>query len=264
MIKLTGIPYDQNSSFLKGPFLAPARIRLMYKEGSANSFAENGMEIKDGFAYEDIGDLAFDDIRPEKAFATIKNHIALLLKNEHKVISLGGDHSVSYPIIDAFTDKYKNLHILHLDAHGDLYDNFDNNPYSHASPFARIMETGKAASLTQAGIRTLTTHQKQQAEKFGVTIIEMKNFSFDFVKKLSSPLYISLDIDVLDPAYAPGISHHEPGGLSTRELLHIIQQINVPIVGADIVEYNPIRDVNNMTAMVAYKLMKELINKMTN
>jgi len=75
-------------------------------------------------------------------------------------------------------------------------------------------------------------------------------------------LYISLDLDVLDPAFAPGISHHEPGGLSTRELITIIQSIPVEIIGADIVEYNPVRDVNNMTAMVAYKLMKEIVSKM--
>jgi len=262
MIKIIGIPYDNNSSFLKGPALAPARIRLMDKDGSANAFAENGIDIKDGIAYHDAGDIFFDDIDPEKAFTKIKNSISELLKDDHKTICLGGDHSVTYPVIDSFLEKHPNLHILHLDAHGDLYDSFDNNPFSHASPFARIMELGKVQSLTQAGIRTLTTHQKEQAKKFGVNIIEMKDFNSDFTFKLSSPLYISLDIDVLDPAFAPGVSHHEPGGLSTRELIKIIQQINVPIVGADIVEYNPVRDINNMTAMVAYKLLKELISKM--
>lgn len=262
MIRLIGIPYDNNSSFLKGPSLAPPRIRLMDSDGSANSFAENGLEIKNAVNYLDEGDIAFTDINPAKAFTTIKQKIKHLLTNDDKVISLGGDHSISYPVIDAFTEKYETLNILHLDAHADLYDNFDNNPYSHASPFARIMETGKINALTQVGIRTLNTHQKEQAEKFGVKIIEMKNFSFDFITTLKSPLYISLDMDVLDPAFAPGISHHEPGGISSRELITIIQRITVPIVGADIVEYNPVRDINNMTAMVAYKLLKELISKM--
>jgi len=141
--------------------------------------------------------------------------------------------------------------------------NFDNNPFSHASPFARIMEQGRVQSLTQVGIRTLNTHQQAQAKKFGVTFIEMKDFNYEFIEKLASPLYISLDLDVLDPAFAPGVSHHEPGGLSARELLTIIQKIKVPVTGADIVEYNPIRDINNMTAMVAYKLMKELISIMS-
>lgn len=264
MIKLIGIPYDNNSSFLKGPALAPPGIRLMDTEGSANVFAENGLEIKQGIAYSDEGDIVFNDIHPANAFKTIKSKITELLSDGSKILSLGGDHSISYPVIDAFSDKYAKLNILHLDAHGDLYENFDNNPYSHASPFARVMETGKINSLTQVGIRTLTTHQREQAKKFGVRIVEMKDFNYSFIATLQSPLYISLDIDVLDPAFAPGISHHEPGGMSTRELLKIIQQINVPVVGADIVEYNPVRDVNNMTAMVAYKLMKELIGKMSN
>ena len=90
----------------------------------------------------------------------------------------------------------------------------------------------------------------------------MKDFNTDFISSLQAPLYISLDIDVLDPAFAPGISHHEPGGMSTRQLIEIIQQIKVPIVGADIVELNPKRDIKNMTAMVAYKLFKELASKM--
>jgi|SRR5579871_576799 len=264
MIKVTGIPYDANSSFLKGPAFAPARIRLMDTEGSANAFSESITEIKEGINYIDTGDLFFENTNAAKAFATIKTHIGKLLEDGSKIISLGGDHSVSYPIIDAFAEKFGKLNILHLDAHADLYADFDNNPFSHASPFARIMETGKINSLTQVGIRTLTTHLKDQAKKFGVTVIDMINFNYDFIKTLQSPLYISLDIDVLDPAFAPGISHHEPGGLSTRELLNIIQQLNGPsIVGADIVEYNPARDVNNVTAMVAYKLLKELIAKMS-
>lgn len=263
MIKIKGIPYDYNSSFLKGPALAPARIRLMDKDGSANAFAENGREIKEGLAYQDEGDILFDDVRPAVAFNTIKNSISRLLKDDHRIISLGGDHAVSYPVIDAFSEKYNNLHVLHLDAHCDLYENFDDNPFSHASPFARIMEQCKVQSLTQVGIRTLNAHQQAQAKKFGVTIIEMKDFSYEFIEKLASPLYISIDLDVLDPAFSPGVSHHEPGGLTTRELLTIVQKIKVPVFGADIVEYNPIRDINNMTAMVAYKLMKELISIMT-
>ena len=262
MIKLIGIPYDANSSFLKGPSFAPQRIRLMDVEGSANAYAENGLEIKEGVNYTDCGDISFENTNAAKAFKTIQKRIKKLLKDDSKVLSLGGDHSVSYPIISAFADKYDGLNILHLDAHADLYDDFDNNPFSHASPFARLMESGKINSLTQVGIRTLNTHQKEQADKFGVKVIEMKDFNLDFIKDLKGPLYISLDLDVLDPAFAPGISHHEPGGMNTRDLISIIQNISVEVVGADIVEYNPVRDIHNMTAMVGYKMMKELMAKM--
>lgn len=262
MIKLIGVPYDANSSFLRGPAQAPPRIRLMDTDGSANRFCEQGKEIKKGESYKDLGDLSFADDDPQLAFATISQKIKEELHGGNKIICFGGDHSISFPIIDAFTSKYNNLNVLHLDAHGDMYDNFDNNPFSHASPFARLMEKGMLKSLTQVGIRTLTTHQKEQASRFRAEVIEMKDFHYGFLKKLQGPLYISLDLDVLDPAFAPGVSHHEPGGLSSRQLLTIIQSIKVPIVGADIVEYNPVRDLNNMTAMVAYKLFKELVSGM--
>jgi arginase len=262
MIKAIGIPFDGNSSFLKGPALAPPRIRLMDTDGSANAFAENGTAIIKGENYVDLGDLSFTDTNPAIVYNTIKNKIQQELIPGSKIICFGGDHSVSFPIIEAYAEKYKNLNVLHLDAHADLYDNFDNNPYSHASPFARLMEKNILQSLTQAGIRTFNTHQREQADRFGVKVVEMKNFNYDFIQTLRSPLYISLDLDVLDPAFAPGISHHEPGGLTTRELINIIQSISVSIVGADIVEYNPTRDINNMTAMVAYKLFKELVSMM--
>jgi agmatinase len=262
MIKLIGIPYDANSSFLKGPALAPNRIRLIEKEGSANSYSEHGLEIKEGLNYMDIGDIFFKESNPKTAYQNIVDSVSDAISDGSKVISIGGDHSVTYPIVTAFTKFYDNMHILHLDAHGDLYDNFDNNPYSHASPFARIMESSKIATLTQVGIRSMTQHQREQARRFNVSIIEMKDFHTNFLSTLSSPLYISVDIDVLDPAFAPGVSHHEPGGMTTRELFYILQNIKADIVGADIVEYNPTRDINHTTAMVGYKVLKELVAKM--
>jgi agmatinase len=262
MIKLLGIPFDANSSFLRGPAYAPPRIRLMDADGSANRFAENGLEIVEGKNYIDLGDLKFADSNPNLAFETIREKVAKHLTDDDKLILFGGDHSVTFPIIEAYSEKFEGLNLLHFDAHPDIHHNFDNNPFSHASPFARIMERGKVNSLTQVGIRTFSTHQREQVQKFGVNSIEMKDFNYNFIAELKSPLYISLDIDVLDPAFAPGISHHEPGGLSTREVIKIIQSIDCKIVGADIVEYNPMRDVNNMTAMVAYKLFKEIAAKM--
>jgi arginase len=262
MLKLIGICYDGNSSYLKGPAEAPARIRLMDSEGSANSYTENGTEILKDWNYLDLGDLHFEEEEPLQAYHLIKEKISRELSGSDKICCLGGDHSISYPIIETHCQLYKNLHLLHFDAHADLYEKFDDNPFSHASPFARILEKNLVKSLTQVGIRTLNSHQREQVKRYGVRVIEMRNFSFDFIKDLNGPLYVSLDLDVLDPAFAPGISHHEPGGLSSRELIRLIQKISVPVIGADIVEYNPKRDLNNMTAMVAFKLMKELFAKM--
>jgi len=155
-----------------------------------------------------------------------------------------------------------NLTILHLDAHPDLYDELDNNRVSHACPFARIMEAGLAQRLVQAGIRTLNGPQKAQAERFGVEIIEMRDWQPGMLLNLAGPLYLSLDMDALDPAFAPGVSHHEPGGFSTRQVIQIIQEIDVPLVGADIVELNPVRDPLGVTTAVAAKLLKEIVSKL--
>lgn len=262
MIKLIGVPYDDNSTFAKGPALAPPKIRQMDTGGSANRFCEFGIEIAEDKNYVDLGDINFEGLNRAEVYEKIKSTILNELTPNDKILSLGGDHSVSFPLIEAYAQKYPNLHVLHLDAHADLYDDFEGNPFSHASPFARLMEKNILKSLTQVGVRTLNTHQQHQADEFGVKIVEMKDLNFNFVSALEGPLYISLDLDVLDPAYAPGISHHEPGGMSSRQLISIIQQINVPIVGADIVELNPTRDINDATAMIAYKLFKEIAYKM--
>jgi arginase family enzyme len=125
------------------------------------------------------------------------------------------------------------LSILHFDAHPDLYDDFRGNPHSHASPFARIMETKLAQRLVQVGIRNMNGHQREQAERFGVEVIEMKNLQDGLELQFDTPVYVSVDMDGLDPAFAPGVSHREPGGLTTRQVIEIIQSIGTPVVGAD-------------------------------
>ncbi len=262
MIKLLGIPFDANSSYLRGAANGPSKLRFVDDEGSANKFAEEGQEIRESVQYKDLGDLAFDSDDPERAYQKIKTTVLNEIKEGAKLISIGGDHSISFPILESHSRYYPELNVLQFDAHSDLYDNFEDNPYSHASPFARLMEKEYLGSLTQVGIRAMTTHQREQAKRFGVKVIEMNAVKKKFLKKLKAPLYISLDLDVLDPAYAPGVSHHEPGGMSSRQLIDLIQAIDVEIIGADIVELNPERDVNHMTAMIAYKLFKEIASKM--
>ncbi len=186
-----------------------------------------------------------------------------LLDKQVRILSLGGDHAVTLPIIQAYEKHFSGLSILHFDAHPDLYDEFDGNRYSHACPFARIMEEGLIKQLVQVGIRTMTPHQQEQADRFKVKVIDMKSWPKGLsTLRFSGPVYISIDLDVLDPAYAPGAAHLGPGGLRTRDIIMVIQKLKAPIVGADIVEYNPVRDINGMTAMVAAKLLKELADKM--
>ncbi len=254
-IALQGILYDEMSSYMKGPAKAPPLIRKAYNSASANYFAENGLEIRPDI-FEDKGDFKIVE------YFDIEKVTSSNLNKNIPIITLGGDHSISYPAIRAIHKRYGPLDLLHIDAHGDLYDVYQGDKHSHACPFARIMEDGLVANLFQVGIRTMNTHQRKQAEKYNVKIMEMSNFEVTDMPQFQTPLYLSLDIDALDPAFAPGVSHPEPGGLSTREVLSIIQRIRAPILGADIVEYNPERDINNITAMVCAKFLKEIAAKM--
>jgi arginase len=259
-ICVLGVPFDVNSSFRRGPALAPSRIRESYFSDSSNLWTEKGIDLGSVNGLYDMGDVECSDT--QATFDTITNAVDTLLKKGAGVISLGGDHSITFPIFKAYANNYESLNILHLDAHPDLYDTLDNNPFSHACPFARIMEKKMANRLVQAGIRTINGHQRAQADRLGVEVMEMKDGN-EWIEnlKFEGPVYLSLDMDCLDPAFAPGVSHHEPGGLTTRQVIDIIHRVKGNIIGADIVEYNPDRDFNSVTAMVAAKLLKEMIGK---
>ncbi len=231
--------------------MAPPLIRKAYNNPSANYFSESGVEIDPGL-WDDQGDFTVAD------YFDIEQVTSQNVCPGIPLITLGGDHSITYPIIRAFHKVYGPLDILHIDAHADLYEEFEGDKHSHACPFARIMENQLANRLVQVGLRTLSKHQRDQGVKFGVEMVEMKHFDLSRKPAFENPIYLSLDIDALDPAFAPGVSHHEPGGLSTRQLISLLQGLEVPIIGADIVEYNPLNDVRQMTAMVCAKVLKEI------
>jgi arginase len=256
--QLIGLPYDASSSFLRGAAEGPPLIRQAIWSPAGNKFTENGSDLS---GLTDAGDLTLSET-PAKAREQIEMGIGALLAGGFQPIALGGDHSVTYPILRAVTAERPTLTILHIDAHGDLYDNFEGDRYSHACPFARILDDCPGVSLVQVGIRTLTPHQRAQIARFGVNCIEMRHFANGARPAVDGPVYISVDIDGLDPAFAPGVSHREPGGLSARDVLAMIHQLRGPIVGADVVEFNPSRDVSGMTAVVAAKIVRELAGQM--
>lgn len=252
------IPFDEFSSFLRGPALAPPKIREAFHSDSSNYFTESGIDLEAHAQLKEWEALQLP--KGVGAINAIEESITKILLQHERILFLGGDHSITYPVIKAFAKKYKDLTILHLDAHPDLYDEFEGNKFSHACPFARIMEGGYAKRLVQVGIRTMNEHQREQAKRFGVEVIEMKDWNAQLRFEFDGPVYISLDMDAIDPAFAPGVSHHEPGGFSTREILSILQNINANVVGADLVEFNPARDTSGITAMLAAKLYKELLD----
>lgn len=256
-IRLFGLPTDVNSSFERGAAGGPAAIRAALWSDRGNLASESGLEIGTDIAFVDDGDLPLTENVASDDEA-IARHVAMLLKAGEVPLALGGDHAVTLPLVQAIAAQYGALNILHFDAHPDLYDDFEGNPRSHASPFARICEGGLSARLVQVGIRTMNHHCFEQASRFGTEIIPMTNFLAASVPALDGPLYISIDLDGLDPAAAPGVAHPEPGGLTVRELLAVLDRQHALIVGADIVEHHPGRDIGGVTAIVGAKLVREL------
>ncbi|HEU5039648.1 MAG TPA: agmatinase [Gemmatimonadales bacterium] len=260
-IALLGIPYDASSSFLRGAAGAPPVIRAALWSEAGNSWTEAGINLRQA-PIEEAGDLSFTDGEPgEAARDRISSAVERIAGSGRRPLVLGGDHSITYPVLRGFRPHHPRLTILHFDAHPDLYDEFEGDRYSHACPFARVMEEGLADRLVQIGIRTATAHQRAQARRFGVETIEMKDWRDGHPLGLEGPVYISFDLDALEPGLVPGISHREPGGLTVRQALSVIQSVE-HLVGADLVEFNPVNDVGGITAAVCGKLVRELAGRM--
>jgi len=259
-LAILGVRYDENSSFTKGAADAPPQIRAALRSDAWNLTSENGTDLSGENVFFDAGDI--EPVTGSDMFTLIENSVYTLIADGMAPISLGGDHSITYPIVRAFARKFKDLSVVHFDAHPDIYENYQGNRNSHASPFARIMEQKLVKRLVQVGIRTFTAHQREQVRKFGVESIEMHQLRDGLQLEFDSPVYISFDVDALDPAFAPGVSHREPGGMSTREAIDLIQRLKGNVIGADIVEFNPRMDPLHITGVVCAKVLKEIAARM--
>jgi len=259
-VALLGIPWDRHSLHARGPAGAPLEIRKALAVDSGNWINSRFQDLRDPALMIDAGDVGFDDEAGESV--CVSRAVTALLDRGHPVLSLGGDHAATYPIVRAYSARHSGMAIVHIDAHPDLHDSFQGDPLSHASPFARIMERGLSPRLMQIGIRASDDHQRRQAARFGVETFGPDEVGEAIARLPAGPVYLSIDLDGLDPAFAPGVNHPEPGGLTVREVLAVIAALPGPIIGADIVELSPPRDVNGLTAHVCAKFVKELVGIM--
>lgn len=253
---LLGVPYDASASGQRGAALAPPRIRQSLVNPSSNPFTESLIDVAAPGVVEDAGDVAFTDTT---MLAEVERAVLTQLDRARVPIVLGGDHSISVGVVRAVHQRFPRFAILHFDAHPDLYPEFQGDRFSHACPFARILEEGLTQDLTQVGIRTASAIQNEQAKRWGVRTIAPADWTDQWRYQTNLPLYLSIDMDVLDPAFAAGVSHPEPGGVSTRQLLTTLQRLTAPIIGVDLVEYNPVNDPAGLTAHVAAKILKEVV-----
>jgi agmatinase len=260
-LAVIGVPFDEKSSYLRGAAGGPAAIRASSTGRARNPETELGVDLERDAVMVDLGDVdASGDV--DITFQRIEAAVGAILEKKARPIILGGDHSITYPILKAVAKSYRTLDILHFDAHPDLYEDLYGDRLSHACPFARILEDGLAESLVQVGVRAATANQRAIARRHNVRMIEMKDLRDDLALSFKNPLYISFDMDALDPAFAPGVSHQEGGGLTTRQAIDIIHRLKAGIIGLDVVELNPARDPSGITASAAVKIIKEVAGRM--
>ncbi|CAA0806051.1 Arginase 1- mitochondrial [Striga hermonthica] len=277
---MLGLPLGHHSSAHEGPKYAPPLIREGLWDISTNSTTEEGKDISDPRVLSDVGDVPIQELHEaqiddDRLMQCITDCVKEVMDvSPMRPLVLGGDHSISFPVVRAVSEKLGGpVDILHIDAHPDLYEAFMGDPYSHASPFARIMENGYCRRLVQVGIRSINSEGRQQAQRYGVQQIEMRNYE-EHREELENltlgegvrGVYVSIDCDGMDPAFAPGVSHREPGGLSFRDVMNIVQNLKGDIVGADVVEFNPQLDPaegQGLTMFVAAKVVREVAAKMS-
>ena len=257
---LVGLPDDSQSSYRRGCSRAPERIRNTYNGICYNATTESGIDLTGAVA--DLGDLQPKN-RWELTAQFYRNFAEKLFSAGKIPFFVGGDHAVTVPVVEALSVLKEPVHIIQIDAHPDLYPEFEGNRYSHACMAARLLDMDHVASITQFGIRTLNLIQSKQVERYQDRIhlycaseLTTDLPSTPHIPK-SAPVYLTVDLDGFDPAFAPGISHPVPGGLTSRQVLDLIQNIRCKLVGMDVVEVNPDLDVNDQTAILAARVLHE-------
>ncbi|MDE2591845.1 MAG: agmatinase [Actinomycetales bacterium] len=274
-IGVVGIPFDAGTSFRPGARFGPAHIR----ESSRLLRPYNPAQDASPFALAqvvDAGDIAVNPFSIEEALAQIEAGYDSLIANGTKLVTLGGDHTIAYPILKSLHKEHGEIAVIHFDAHLDTWDTYFGAPLTHGTPFRRASEDGliDLSACLHVGIRGPLYDKSDLAndEQLGFQIIsstDLDRIGIDAaIEKMlnrvaGKPVYVSIDIDVLDPAFAPGTGTPEMGGFNSRELLAMVRALaDVKLVGADIVEVSPQYDHAQITGIAAAHLGYELVTVM--
>jgi agmatinase len=257
-----GMPMDFTVSFRPGSRFGPARIReVSIGLEEYSPYLDRSLEE---VAYFDAGDLLLPFGNAGRSLEIIGEYIKGLLKDDKFPLGLGGEHLVSWPVIREMYAKYPDLAIIHIDAHADLREQYEGEPLSHSTPIRKAAELMGGKNIYQFGIRSGSREEFQYARE------QLNMYPFDVLEPLKKvlpelsgrPVYLTIDIDVLDPSAAPGTGTAEAGGITSKELLgaiHALAASDVRVVGADVVEVAPVYDHTEQTQIVASKLIREIL-----
>ncbi|MDE8671225.1 agmatinase [Priestia aryabhattai] len=260
---LYGMPMDWTVSYRPGSRFGPTRIREVSigLEEYSPYLDRELEEVK----YFDAGDIPLPFGNPQRSLNIIEEYIDQLLAADKFPLGMGGEHLVSWPVMKAMYKKYPDLAIIHMDAHTDLREEYEGEPLSHSTPIRKVAELIGPENVYSFGIRSGMKEEFQWAKENGMHIskFEVLEPLKEILPSLAGrPVYVTIDIDVLDPAHAPGTGTVDAGGITSKELLasiHAIAKSDLRIVGGDLVEVAPIYDPSEQTANTASKLIREMI-----
>ncbi|MFJ5964259.1 agmatinase [Bacillus sp. NPDC093026] len=260
---LYGMPMDWTVSYRPGSRFGPNRIR------EVSIGLEEYSPYLDRQLHEvpffDAGDIPLPFGNAQKSLDLIEEYVDSILEKGKFPLGMGGEHLVSWPVFRAMHKKYPDLAIIHMDAHTDLREEYEGEPLSHSTPIRKVAELIGPENVFSFGIRSGMKEEFEWAKKAGMHIskFEVLEPLKEVLPKLKGrPVYVTIDIDVLDPAHAPGTGTVDAGGITSKELLasiHAIAGSDVNVVGADLVEVAPVYDHSDQTANTASKLLREML-----
>lgn len=259
-IIIIGVPFDRTSSFIPGTRFAPPAVRNAFENVESYSPYQN--EDLTSFKIYDAGDIIFSSLATNKAVLQIKKTVEKHLKKKKRILALGGEHTITIPIVQAHKTFFSKLKVIQFDAHADWRDQYLGEKVCHATAMRRVAEIVGKQNIFSFGIRSFAkeeTQEKSQLWKIGQQIDKI-------ISKLGNePVYITLDIDVLDTSVMPAVATPEPGGSTFLELISAITKLSkCNIIGADLVEYNPLAVPSLAYASTTAVLMRELIILLAN
>lgn len=257
---ILGIPMDTTTSFRPGTRLAPYRVREV-SEGIEEYSIYQDKSLEE-IEFGDAGDIILPFGNVTESLKRINQIASLLLDQEKKLFCIGGEHLVSLPLIQAYHRFYPELAVIQMDAHADLREGYLGDMFSHASVMRYVVEELGEKRLFQLGIRSGTMDELLFAREKTYLYLDRFLDALEEVKQLvgSRPVYLSLDIDVLDPAFAPGTGTPEAGGVSSRDLLFALRDLaQLHIVGFDMVEISPPYEQGDNTSILGAKILREAL-----
>jgi agmatinase len=259
-VTIFGLPLDITETFRPGASKAPSVIRKVSDSiESYSPFLKNDLEkIK----ISDRGDLKFSSNKIEEIVEEIENWArGEVEKNDSLIVFIGGEHTITYPLVKVIAEKKKGINLLHLDAHLDMRDSYEGKRISHATVMRRISEIPEVEKIVSLGIRSGSQEDYDFAREKSKIIFSEHLSEIDH-SPWEKPFYLTLDMDVLDPSCAPGTGNPEPGGPSFKELTGLIYSIPLKnLIAFDIVEVSPPHDSGDITSITAAKLIREIILK---